>query len=421
MDAPLSRLTGSTNAAAFWAVCRYDAVGNLTNIVYSGNHAMRLAYDNSGQLVSVYVTDVWESDFVYDGKMRLRERFESVWAGGTRVTNAVTLYVYDGNVVVQERNGGNLPAVTYTRGLDLSGTFQGAGLPGQSAAAAGGIGGLLARTDNSVLATQPSAAHAYYHADGNGNITCLINSQQSVVARYLYDPFGNTLSQSGPSAAANLYRFSSKEFHVNSGLVYYLYRFYDPNLQRWINRDPLGDVAAVNSIYRALEWIEPPGRIGSLGVVQPFERWIGPNPYRYVAGDPISVVDPLGLWTLGIGLSLNIQFGPISLNWNGGIVCDNKGHCGIYHTVGGGPGLGAKASGGLSFSASNAKTICDLGGPFSNLNLGGGAGLDAEANGWTGSSPNGRVVGGGFTLGGGLGAGGSAAGTYTWISSIGTW
>ncbi len=253
MDAPLSRLTGSTNAAAFWAVCRYDAVGNLTNIVYSGNHAMRLAYDDENQLVSVYVTNVWESDFVYDGKMRLRERFESVWAGGTRVTNAVTFYVYDGNLAVQERNGGNLPVVTYTRGRDLSGTFQGAG----------GVGGLLARTDNSVLATQPSAAHAYYHADGNGNITCLINSQQSVVARYLYDPFGNTLSQSGPLGAANLYRFSSKEFHVNSGLVYYLYRFYDPNLQRWPNRDPI-------------------------------EEWDGIDLYEFANNRPTSIVDRNG-------------------------------------------------------------------------------------------------------------------------------
>jgi len=34
---------------------------------------------------------------------------------------------------------------------------------------------------------------------------------------YLYDPYGNILSQSGPLADLNLYRFSSKEFHVASG------------------------------------------------------------------------------------------------------------------------------------------------------------------------------------------------------------
>ena len=87
-----------------------------------------------------------------------------------------------------------------------------------------------------------SGAHAYYHTDGNGNITCLINANQITVAHYLYDPYGNILSQSGPLADANLYRFSSKEFHANSGLIYYLYRFYDPNLQRWMNRDPAIDL-----------------------------------------------------------------------------------------------------------------------------------------------------------------------------------
>src|SRR5208283_1670844 len=99
-------------------------------------------------------------------------------------------------------------------------------------------GGLLARTDLTTITPTP----AFYHADGNGNVTALVNTQQMVVARYLYDPYGNILAQSGILAAANLYRFSSKEAHLNSGLVYYLYRYYDPNLQRWVNRDPIGEV-----------------------------------------------------------------------------------------------------------------------------------------------------------------------------------
>jgi RHS repeat-associated protein len=265
----------------------YDLNGNLLG---DGNRSF--AYDDENQLVSVYVTNVWESDFVYDGKMRLRERFESVWAGGTRVTNAVTLYVYDGNVVVQERNANNLPRVAYTRGSDLSGTLEGAG----------GIGGLLARTDLSTLITQPSTAHAYYHADGNGNINCLINSQQSVMARYLYDPFGNTLSQSGPLAAANLYRFSSKEFHVSSGLVYYLYRFYDPNFQRWPNRDPLGDDG---SLVYAIDRIEPRLEARSAAeramMVQQFGdplsaiTQVNLNLSLFVANNPMANVDPRGL------------------------------------------------------------------------------------------------------------------------------
>jgi RHS repeat-associated protein len=81
----------------------------------------------------------------------------------------------------------------------------------------------------------------YYHSDGNGNVTMLINPSEYIVAKYLYDAFGNTLSAAGSLAQANLYRFSSKEAHPNSGLVYYLYRYYDPNLQRWPNRDPIDE------------------------------------------------------------------------------------------------------------------------------------------------------------------------------------
>jgi RHS repeat-associated protein len=117
----------------------------------------------------------------------------------------------------------------------------------------------------SVFNLQPSSpnAHAYYHADGNGNITALINGLQFIVAKYEYDPFGAILSSCGPLADANLYRFSSKEYHVNSGLIYCLYRFYDPNLQRWNNRDPIAEIGGVN-LYAycgndSVDWTDPLG------------------------------------------------------------------------------------------------------------------------------------------------------------------
>jgi RHS repeat-associated protein len=74
----------------------------------------------------------------------------------------------------------------------------------------------------------------------------MVSPGHVVVASYRYDPFGNLVSKSGPLADANVYRFSSKEIHVNSGLYYYGYRFYSPNLQRWINRDPIGEWGGMN-------------------------------------------------------------------------------------------------------------------------------------------------------------------------------
>jgi RHS repeat-associated protein len=182
-------------------------------------------------LVQVTVTNNWRSEFTYDGFGRRRLRTEYLWQNSAWAVQAVVRYVYDGLLVMQERDGNNVPMVTYTRGRDLSGSRQ----------RAGGIGGLLARTDNASLTSGASGAHAFYHADGNGNITLLATDKASVAARYLYDPFGNLLAKAGPLADANLYRFSFKEAHPSSGLYYYGFRFYDQNLQRWLNRDPLAD------------------------------------------------------------------------------------------------------------------------------------------------------------------------------------
>jgi hypothetical protein len=104
--------------------------------------------------------------------MRQRIRKEFTWSGSC-VQAAEVHYIYDGMVVIQERDVNNLPTVTYTRGRDLSGSLQGAG----------GIGGLLARTDAA------NGQSTCYHADGNGNVTAMGNAQQLIVAKYIYDPF----------------------------------------------------------------------------------------------------------------------------------------------------------------------------------------------------------------------------------------
>ena len=257
----------------------YDLNGNLTS-----DSTRNFAFDDENQLTSVYVTNQWRSDFVYDGKLRKRIERDYSWNGSAWTQTNEVHYLYDGNVVIQERDVNNLPKVTYTRGNDLSGTLQGAG----------GIGGLLARTDNSQLILGSSSAHVYYHSDGNGNVTMLINNLQLVVAKYLYDPFGNSLSLSGPLASANTYRFSSKEWNDNAGLYYYLFRFYDPNLQKWPNRDPLGDIGSlVNLSAQFNRFLESSINMGM--AEGPFEARGGINLYDYVGNNPINNIDLYGL------------------------------------------------------------------------------------------------------------------------------
>jgi RHS repeat-associated protein len=141
--------------------------------------------------------------------------------------------------------------VSYTRGNDLSGSLEGAG----------GIGGLLGRSHG--YSGGNWSTHNHYHADGGGNITYLVNSSQGEAASYRYDPYGRLMGSSGTLAAANLYRFSSKELHTKSGMYYYGFRFYEPHLQRWINRDPIFEAGGIN-LYgfvfnRPLNGIDPWG------------------------------------------------------------------------------------------------------------------------------------------------------------------
>ncbi len=200
----------------------YDLNGNMTG---DGLHGYE--YDCANQLTRITQTNKFKSEFIYDGFGRRRIRREYAWTG-TWVPTTETHYIYDRMLVIQERDGNNATKVSYTRGLDLSGGEQGAG----------GIGGLLARTDGS--------GSAFYHADGNGNITSMIDSSGAVLAKYLYDSYGNLIDKSGVMADVNLYRFSSQEVHIPSGIYYYLFRCYIPNLQRWLNSDPSGEMGGIN-------------------------------------------------------------------------------------------------------------------------------------------------------------------------------
>ncbi len=257
---------------------QYDGNGNLTN-----DGLRSFAYDDENQLIQVWVANQWFSQFTYDGKMRRRMRQEYTWQGGAWVQTNKVYYVYDGNVVIQERDINNLPTTTYTRGKDLSGSLEGAG----------GIGGFLARTDYLPLATGQS----FFHADGNGNVTMLINDSQAIVAKYLYDAFGNIISKSGLLADANLYRFSSKEAHPNSGLVYYLYRYYDPNLQRWLNRDPIGDRGSLVFTLGKMQLRNAgiPTYLKAIDISNDGVAGLNANLYEFVANAPASNADPTGL------------------------------------------------------------------------------------------------------------------------------
>ena len=86
----------------------------------------------------------------------------------------------------------------------------------------------------------------YYHTDANKNVTELSDENGEVVAHYEYSPFGSLTKITGVYAASNPFRFSSEYFDEETGLVYYNYRYYNPELGRWISRDPIEEQGGYN-------------------------------------------------------------------------------------------------------------------------------------------------------------------------------
>jgi RHS repeat-associated protein len=200
----------------------FDNNGNLTN-----DGVKAFFYDAENQLTNVTQTGVRKTDFVYDGLNRRRIVRDYIWTNSAWFKISENRIIFDGLVPVQERDASNNVLVTYTRGIDFSGGLN----------RAGGIGGLLARTD--------SNGTLYYHADGSGNETALMDGKEQIAGRYLYEPFGRLIRMTGSAAQANTMRFSSMPDYWFGGAGFYgRIWLYMP--QRWANEDPIQELGGRN-------------------------------------------------------------------------------------------------------------------------------------------------------------------------------
>ena len=118
--------------------------------------------------------------------------------------------------------------IEYHWGKDLSGTIGGAG----------GVGGLLYVKINGAIYVP------WY--DAYGNVMGYWDAQGHIVAEYTYDAFGKLIASSGPMSNVFSLPYSTKYFDPETGFYYYGYRFYSPELKRWITRDPIGEEGGVN-------------------------------------------------------------------------------------------------------------------------------------------------------------------------------
>ncbi|MDZ4199220.1 MAG: RHS repeat-associated core domain-containing protein, partial [Kiritimatiellia bacterium] len=206
----------------------HDDDGNMLSGPAGTGHAeLQFVWDGENRLIQVS-SNQFQVSFTYDSQSR-RVRKQVLENGNP--TKDIR-FLYDGWLLVREQSaaGGNVTTNHYVWGLDLSQTMQGAG----------GIGGLL-----SVTASTNGTFSTCF--DANGNISEYIAlTDGSITAHQEYDAFGRVIASTGTAPCP--VGFSTKYEDAETGLLYYGYRFYSPELGRWLSRDLIGEYGG-NNIY----------------------------------------------------------------------------------------------------------------------------------------------------------------------------
>jgi RHS repeat-associated protein len=259
----------------------YDADGNLLS-----DGRWNYTWDAENRLVKVESrSDTPQASWrrverQYDAMSRRLRQTTSDGSSGTWVVTEDLKFVSDpvlfGRHVAELRASDNALVRSYVWGLDLSGTTDGAG----------GVGGLLWVTLHT--ASGPAAGTHYAAYDGNGNIVALLAaSDGSETARYEYGPFGEPIRVTGPAAALNPFRFSTKRTDPTTDLVLYEFRPYDPDEGRFLSKDPYNDLDKLEMLDLS--------QYDRDSLARGFEPMTERNPYNFVNNYPLGQIDILGL------------------------------------------------------------------------------------------------------------------------------
>jgi RHS repeat-associated protein len=206
-------------------VATHDSNGNTQTKVV-GSNTTSYAWDFENRMSSVTLPAGGGTiTFKYDPFGR---RIYKSSSSGT------SIYAYDGNNLVEETNaaGGVVARYVHDRRIDEP------------------------------LAMLRGGATSYYQADGLGSVTSLSNAAGTLAQTYTLDSFGNQTASSG--SLTNAFRYTGREFDIETSLYYYRARYYDPYAGRFVSEDPIGFKSDVNFYRyvrnRPLNFKDPSGK-----------------------------------------------------------------------------------------------------------------------------------------------------------------
>ena len=121
---------------------------------------------------------------------------------------------------------------------------------------------------NGLIGEETKGAFKTYHFDYRGSTVAITNSNGNVTDTFKYDTYGKLTGRTGTSTVIFGYNGRDGVITDDNGLIYMRARYYSPDMKRFINADVLpGDISNVVTLNR----------------------------YAYANGNPVSLVDPLGL------------------------------------------------------------------------------------------------------------------------------
>lgn len=188
----------------------YDAVGNTT--AWAG---WSCVWDAENRLASIERPDaagtITKYAFGYDGlSRRVVQTVTTKPAGGTETTQSVTWYLWVGSTLLQERAA---------NGITVNKEFR-------------------------PLGEKHGSTVYQYTLDHLGSVRQLINTAGTVVGSYTYTPYGERSVVAGSVVSAKGY--TGHFTHVGTGLWLTWFRAYDPQVGRWLSRDPIGENGGLN-------------------------------------------------------------------------------------------------------------------------------------------------------------------------------